>query len=99
MWPSWLRALRAAPPATLDELRPHADGEALWLRCTHPKCTHCQDLQSEGRLAAFEADKAHVVAWDCSRERQRELAKRAGVRDLPAYIRVPHRGDAEVVTL
>tara|TARA_B110001450_G_scaffold25907_1_gene22834 strand:+ start:1236 stop:1538 length:303 start_codon:yes stop_codon:yes gene_type:complete len=97
MWKSWLRSLIAAPPSHVESLRP-LQGE-VWLRCTHPKCAHCQDFEAEGKKAAFEADKAHVVDWDCSQPAQRQVAKQAGVADLPAYVKVPSRGrPIEVVT-
>ena len=91
MWKSWLRSLLAAPPSDLESFRPR-QGE-VWLRCTHPQCTHCQDFEAEGRMAKFEADKLNIVKWDCSQQKERSIAKQAGVGDLPAYVRVPSGSD------
>lgn len=84
------RSVRAVVPKTLDELRLPKD--TVVLRCVLPGCAACADFAP--RRAEYERKRGwrHVLRWDCSHKRRRQLAMDAGVGDLPAYVVVPPRG-------
>ena len=61
------------------------------LLCHHPLCTACRDLSDDGgRREAIEGGDAFrgrtVLRWDVSRSAHYDVAKAAGVNDLPAYV-------------
>lgn len=89
------RCLRALPP-TLVALRP-AHG-AVALRCYRAGCAACSDFAVNDRAAYEAALGMTVIPFDCGDPQKRDLARYAGVRDLPAYVVVPAHGPVTVRT-
>ena len=84
------RSFRAVPVKTLDELRPTRGRIAL--RCYLPNCTSCASFDGDGRVAFEESlEVSRIIPWNCSAPENRRLAKRYGIKDIPAYIIVPSR--------
>lgn len=91
------RALRAVPPARLDEVRP-GRGHEYAFYCSTAECSRCADFAHDGR-AAFEArlpPTTRVLDWKCDNAALRDAALAVGVRVVPSYVFVPASGDASV---
>ena len=94
------RCYRAVPPAHLRDLAP-ARG-VLALRCTRTGCIACADFETDGRIAyeerlrGAETRGVTIRRWNCDVPELRDLARAAGVTDLPAYVLVRPSGDVTV---
>lgn len=94
---AFVRALRAVPPRSLDEVRPPAGCEYAFL-CSSAKCSRCDDFSRDGR-ASFEArlpPTTRVLEWECDARGARDAALAAGVEQIPAYVFVPSEGTTRV---
>ena len=90
------RSYRAVPP-TLNDLRPRSGKVAL--KCYRTRCPRCSSFESDGRIPFEESlDVRRVIPWCCDTEEKAELARKAGVSDLPSYIVLPSSGPSHVVS-
>lgn len=94
-----LRALCAAPPKTLDEMRPGRGKRSLILYVSMPGCTRCADFEGNYK-DEFERKRFpgyYILEWKCNHRRRKSLAMDAKVDDLPAYVIIPPKKRISVV--
>ena len=89
------RCLRAAPVRDLSEFRSTSGTVAL--RCAREGCVECRSFDADGRIGFEQRLRAaRVIPWDCDVDERRELAARAGVDKIPAYVLVAPSGEVSV---
>ena len=94
------RCYRAVPPRALRDLAPSSG--SLALRCYQTGCTNCADFDVDGRTTFEErlrreyGASTRIHPWNCAVPHLRDLAREAGVTELPAYVLVSASGDVTV---
>ena len=97
---SWVRAVEATRPDTLNDMRLTSCHVVLLV--TAPGCANCAafeterwDRAEEKVLSEFRG--ARLTQWHCSTEERKALAVKAGVTDVPALLVLPPLSSSEEV--